>query len=174
MRRRPSVKTRAAQIMTDYKLKATSGLDFISLGTGADLQLKIIDHSVDIGDFPVRVVKLKTQMMWQKEVVDERILIQAVFRANETANALRLDNEDDIRNATQAGQFYRRPFLTHTNVSTFGAAGHMDHFQKPLVLKNVLLDADDDLLLGFTNTDAAFAATAQSLLTRTEFWWKRV
>ena len=169
-----SKKTRAQQVLTDYKLKATAGLDFASLATGADKVLNLVDHSADIGDFPARIVKLKTSMMWKREFVDERHLIMAVYRHTEQSAALKLDDEDAVRNATQAGQFYRRPFLTHTNVNTFGVSGTMDHFLKPLVLKNVLLDADDDLVVGFTNPDSAFSATAQSLMTRTEFWWKRV
>lgn len=173
-KRTVSPKSRASSILTDYVLKATSGLDFASMATGADKQLVLVDHSSDIGAQPARVVKLKTQMMWLKEVVDERHLIQAVYRNSQGSNPLALDVQSTVRNATQDGLFYRRPFLTHTNVSSYGAAGHMDHFMKPLVLKNVLLDEDDDLLLGFTNPDSAFSATAQSLMTRTEFWWKRV
>ncbi len=175
VRRRPaSKKTRAQQVLTDYKLKATSGLDFASLGQGAETSIKIVDHSVDIGDFPARIVKLKTSMMWRRQFVDERHLIMAVYRTTEDSGNIALDSEDAVRNATQAGQFYRRPYLTMTNVAGFGDGGVMDHFLKPLVFKNVLLDADDDILVGFTNLDSAFSATAQSLLTRTEYWWKRV
>ncbi len=174
-RTRPtSKKSRAQQVLIDYKLKATAGLDFASLATGNELGIALVDHSADIGSFPARIVKLKTSMMWRRQFVDERHLIQAVFRQTEGAAAIKLDDEDEVRNATQAGQFYRRPFLTHTNVADFGTGGVMDYFLKLLVLKNVLLDADDDLMLSFTNPDSAFSATAQSLLTRTEFWWKRV
>ena len=98
----------------------------------------------------------------------------AVHRQTQGATALKLDNEAEVKNATQAGQFYRRPHMTHTNTSAYGTGGHMDHFFKPIILKNVLLDDDDDIVVGFTNADVAFAASVQELEGRTEIWWKRV
>lgn len=174
MRRKASPKTRASGILTDYSLKGTSSLDFDALATGNSIALVVVDHSVDIGAFPARIVKLKTQMLWAREMSDERFLVMSVYRQTEGSSALDLLSETVVRNATQAGQFYRRPWLTHTNSRAFGEAGIMDHFLKSLVLKNVLLDEDDDLVVGFTNPDTTFSAGAKSLHTRTEFWWKRV
>ena len=134
----------------------------------------LVDNSARFSNIPVRLVKMKCQLWWNDNVTDERSLIVAVYRDTEGGSFLLLDDEATIRNATQAGQFYRRPHVIHTNIAEFGAAGHMDHFFKPLILKNVLLDKDDDILMGFTLNDSAFGATSQQLLARVECWWKRV
>ena len=159
--------------MTDYLL-TNSVLDFNALGLGGDIKVVLLDNSVQFGNQPVRVVKMKSAINWHRDMSDERHLIASVYREKEGATALKLDNEADVKNATQAGQFYRRPYKTHTNTSGYGSAGHMDHFWKPLILKNVLLDDDDDVVMGFTNEDSAFAASTQQLVFRTEAWWKRV
>ncbi len=172
-RRRTSPKSRAGGILSNYLL-TTATFDFNAVGSGTDNQVVILDNSAKFGNIPVRVVKSKTQIMWDADVVDDRLMIFAVYRAKEGATALSLDDEDVVKNATQAGQFYRRPYLTHSNPQQFAAGGHMDHFWKPLILKNVLLDDDDDLLLGWTNPDANWSGSTQTLQTRTEAWWKRV
>lgn len=159
--------------MTDYSL-TTFTKDFQSFASGGELLQVLVDNSALFGNIPVRIVKLKTQMLWGSDVVNEARLIMAVYRDTEGATALKLDDEAEVKNATQNGQFYRRPHLTQTNTSAFGAAGHMDHFFKPIILKNVLLDDDDDIVLGFTNPGSTFTASVQSLHARSELWWKRV
>lgn len=168
-----SQKTRAQQILTDYMLTAPTA-DFQSLGAGAELKVTLLDNSQDFGNVPVRVVKMKAASMWNSNVVDERRVVQSVYREKEGATALKLDVEADVKNATQAGQFYRRPHLIHTNIQAFGVAGEMDHFRKPLILRNLLLDDDDDVSISWTNIDSAFSANAQYIVFRVEAFWKRV
>ena len=172
VRRGGSAKTRASSIMTEYYLVKTS-MDFLSLASGAEKTMILADNDVRFGSTAVRIVKLKAQMWWDRNVSEERSLLFAVMRQTEGATALRLDNEDEVRNATQAGQFYRRPYVTSTMTSNYGSGGHMDHFLKPLILKNVLLDKDDDLVLAVTNEDSSFAGSSQQLQARIECWWKK-
>ena len=159
--------------MSNYTLKAITH-DFQSLAASGDSNNALLDNSVDFGNIPVRVVKMKTQFMWNSNVSEERDLLMSIYRETEGATALQLDDEDTVKNATQGSQFYRRPYRVHTMTTTFGAAGHMDHFLKPVILRNVLLDDDDDIVVGFTNGASAFGATAQHMLCRTEAWWKRI
>ncbi len=168
-----STKTRAKTLGTDYSLLSQS-LDFVSLGAGADLNTSLFDNSARVSNVPVRVVKLKSQYAWDADVVDERLLLMSVHRETQDATPLSLDTESAVKNATQDGRFYRRPSLTHTNPTGFGVAGHMDHFLKPTILKNVLLDNDDDIVLAFTNVDAAFTAAAQNMFIRMEAWFCRL
>ena len=170
-RRRP--KSRASQVMTDYSLTSFTK-DFQSLANGSQLAQVLIDNSVLFNNQPVRIVKSKTQLMWGRTMSDERHLVQAVYRQTEGVAALALDDETTIQNATQNGQFFRRPHMTHTNNQNFGSAGEMDHFKKPIILKNLLLDDDDDVVISWTNLDVAFSASVQEMEGRTELWWKRV
>ena len=160
-------------VTTDYFLAATS-INFNAIATGTNAIVILVDNSVRFGNEPARVVKLKVQSWWDFDVVDERWMIMAVYRDKEGATPLDLANEAEVRNATQAGQFYRRPFVTHTNASVAGAGGEMDHFRKPLILKNILLDRDDDLVFGYTMDDSAFSGSTQRLQFRSECWFKRV
>ena len=169
-----SRKTRAKQVMTDYFLSAES-IDFNVFASGADLNDTLFDNSVDAGNVPVRIVKLKAQIWWDMNVSSERALLMAVYRETQDATPLQLDVEADVKNATQNGQFFRRPVVTHTNIANYGLGmGHMDHFFKTLILKNILLDDDDDLVIGFTNQDSAFGASTQILRLRIEGWFKRL
>ena len=172
-RRRLTTKSRAAMVTTDYFL-STPSKDFNAAANGEDGKIALVDNSAQFGNIPVRLVKMKCQMWWDQNVSDERSVLVAIYRHTEDSTALKLDDETEIRNATQSGQFYRRPHVVHTNSSVFGAGGHMDHFFKPLILKNVLLDKDDDIVWGYTLNDSAFGATTQQLLMRVECWWKRV
>lgn len=172
-RRSTSRKSRASQILTDYLLTVPKK-DFQSFASGSELKMKLLDNSVDFGNIPVRVIKMKAQSYWARNVVDERAMLQAVYREKEDATALQLDVEADVKNATQSGQFYRRPHLTSSNPSVFGTSGEMDHFRKPLILKNLLLDDDDDVSISWTNIDTAWTAAVQEVIYRVEAFWKRV
>ena len=74
-----SRKTRAAGILTDYLLTSPK-VDFQSLASGGELKLVLLDNSSDFGNVPVRVVKMKAQSFWARNVIDERHLSQAVYR----------------------------------------------------------------------------------------------
>ncbi len=172
-RRRRAPKTRAQKVLTNYDLTAEN-IEFNALGAGAEIQGTLFDNSGIAQNLPVRLVKIKTSYLWDRNMTDERVLLKAIYRQTQGATPLPLDDEDTVKNATQAGQFYRRPYRTHTNIVNYGTGGEMDHMAKPTILTNVLLDNDDDLVVGFTNDDAAFAASSQLLKLRTEVWWKRV
>ena len=142
--------------------------------SNANVAITLLDNSVDFGNIPVRVVKLKAASLWGRNVVDQRTVILSVYRQTEGATALDLDDAATVKNATQAGQFYRRPFMSHTNIAGFGDNGEMDHMRKPLILENLLLDDDDDVIFALTNAGPAFAASSQLIEFRLEAWWKRV
>ena len=147
-------------------------MEFNAQAANANVAITLLDNSVDFGSIPVRIVKMKASSCWEQNMNDERILIMAVYRQTEGSTALDLDDEDAVKNATQNGQFYRRPFMTHTNNSQFGAGGEMDHMRKPLILENVLLDDDDDIIessdwpyafLGYSHVSPTYSFTSFGL-----------
>ena len=68
-------------------------MDFNAIGVNVNAAITLLDNSVDFGNIPVRVVKMKASSLWSRAFVDERHLIMAVYRQTEGETALDLDSE---------------------------------------------------------------------------------
>ncbi len=152
-------------------------LDFNSLAAGADVSLMIVDNSSQIlptGNTAVKFNKLTVQVSWDPGIdMDARQLLTAVIRHKEGTTAEKLDTVTDVRNLRNENQLLRGPWMLHTtnniaNVTPF------ERFMKTIVLKNIVFDEDDDVVMGFTNLSSAFGATTQKVRNMVRGFYREV
>lgn len=142
-------------------------LDLNALASGGDAQLTIVDNSQQIlptGNIAVKFNKLTIQTEFDADLSDTRTLLAAVIRHKEGATAHKLDTVNDVRNLRNENQLLRGPWMLQTPpYVTGGAHAPFTRYMKTIVLKSVVLDEDDDLVLGITNLSAAFSANAERM-----------
>lgn len=154
-----------------------NSLDFNALGAGADASLTIVDNSSQIlpsGNQAVKFSKITIQVGLGSNFTDVRHLLTAVIRHKEGSTAEKLDTVTDVRNLRNENQLLRGPWM----LQTFNADANRDtifgSFMKTIVLKNIVLDEDDDLVMGFTVLDSAFSGTAQTMRNMVRGFYREV
>ena len=153
-------------------------LDLQSLASGGDASLTIVDNSGQIlptGNIAVKFNKITIQTSFDLDLGDSRDLLVAVIRHKEGTTPEKLDTVTDVRNLRNENQLLRGPWMIQTPAyDTSGVATPFDRFMKTIVLKNIVLDEDDDLVMGFTNLDSAFSANAERVRNMVRGFYREV
>ena len=143
------------------------GVDFNALAAGADISAILVDRSAISGTANSMTTLTKCKIQWHDvSIADERSLMMAVFRDEESlANTgIPLDSADNIDDYRDEGKLLRGPWALAVGPVTPSAV--YDRAYKTIVLKNVHLDKDQDLYVGFTLLTASGAFTASSQIIR--------
>lgn len=168
-RRSNAPKTAIGRMLQDYFQKARI-INFASLGSGGDLALKLVDNDVDYTNSVLKWSKLTIRPIYDAEDISDstfahRILYMLIYKQDQDDSTVHaLDVEETIRELRNTGRILRGPWMVTTpRLDTSGYVPPMSGHMKPIVLKNFVLDREEDLLVGFTNASAAFGAGQQDL-----------
>ena len=153
----------------------TVDVNFNALAAGGDISAVLVDRSAISGTANSMSTLVKAKVQWHDvSVADERTLLMAVFRDEESlgATGIALDSSDVVDDYSDENKLLRGPWSLPVGPVTPAAV--YDRSFKTIVLKNVHLDKDQDLYVGFTNHSggSAFSATTQSIRFVTTGWHK--
>ena len=117
----------------------------------------------------------KAKIQWHDvNISDERSLLMAVFRDEESLgnSGIALDSADIVDDYRDEGKLLRGPWALA--VGPVSPSAVYDRSFKTIVLKNVHLDKDQDLYVGFTllTASGAFAASSQAIRFVVTGWHK--
>ncbi len=156
-------------MLQDYFQKART-TNFASLGAGGDVATTLVDNDADYTNSVLKWSKLTIRPIWDAEdmaagTLQIRTLYMLVYKQDEDDSTVQaLDSEEVIRELRNTGRIIRGPWMVSTpNLQTSGFVPAMTGHMKPIVLKNFVLDREEDLRVGFTNASSAFGASQQVL-----------
>ena len=97
--------------------------------------------------------------------MDIRTLIHVLYkRDQDDSSVLTADSAESIRELSNDKKLLRGPWWsTSPRVESSGYIPIMGGHMKPQVLKNVVMDREEDLIWSVTNVSGAFSAGAQHL-----------
>lgn len=153
----------------------TVDVDFNALAAGGDISAVLVDRSAVSGTANSMTTLTKAKIQWSDiSISDERTLMMGVLRDEESlgATGIALDSSDVVDDYRDEGKLLRGPWMLPVGPVTPAAV--YDRMYKTIVLKNVHLDKDQDLYVGFTNYSggSAFAGSSQKLRFVTTGWHK--
>lgn len=141
--------------------------DFASLASGGDIAVTLVDNSADFTNSILKWAKLTLRWTWEPtdmSVFEPRDLLVGIIKRDQDSSAVpSLDSEEAIRELRNDKKLVRGPWIITTpRINTSGFVPPMMSLMKPIVLKNFVMDREEDLLITFTNVNAsAFSATSQ-------------
>lgn len=137
-------------------------VDFNALASGGDIMLDVLNNSSQLGNVVAKINKLTMQIAIHKDMADFRHVLTAIVRQAEGDAAPSLDNRATIRDLRNEGKLMRGPWMFSTfNGDTI--SGPFEGFLKTIVLKNLVVDENDDIVMCFTNLDAVFSSSTQRI-----------
>lgn len=150
-------------------------VDFNALASGGDISAVVVDRSGISGTSNSMTTLTKCKIQWHDvSVTDERSLMMAVFRDEESLGntGIPLDDVDNVDDYRDEGKLLRGPWALA--VGPVAPSAVYDRSFKTIVLKNVHLDKDQDLYVGFSllTASGAFAASSQIIRFVTTGWHK--
>lgn len=134
---------------------------------GDDFSTVIFDNSVLAGGKYVKIGKLTLQWFIAFDDLNTR-LYMAVYKQKEGSTAESLDDEVAIRDMRSEGRLIRGPWWMSSYTPGSFAAGQMMP-RKTIVLEDLLLDPNDDLLVGWTLVDT-MTGTNNAFMYMRAFW----
>ncbi len=158
-------------MLQDYFQPADHSLEFASLAAGGDIALTLVDNSSDFTNAILKWSKLTIRPYWDAvdmgaATVDSRTLLMMVHKQDEDDTTAKvLDSQEVIRELQNDKKIIRGPWwYTPPGFVTSGFRPTMAGHMKPIVLKNFVMDREEDLRMDFTNiSSSAFSATSQIL-----------
>ncbi len=141
-------------------------VDLNGLASGADIGLDILNNSSQLGSNVVKVMKATIQTWFRFNMDDLREILVAVVRHDEADESFALDDRATVRDLRNEGKLLRGPWCLQTvsqATSSVPVVSPWGRFMKTIVLKNLVLDEDDDVSLMITNVDSNFAASNQEM-----------
>lgn len=176
--RRPRRRRRPAQMQkqrvpTRYE-QFVNQVDLNALGSGNDILLDIMNNSSQIGNVVAKFNKITVQTCYDQNMADNRQILVAVIRQGETESAPSLDNRATIRDLRNEGKLLRGPWMVNTYDQNANIAGPFMNFMKTIVLKNLVVDENDDIVLAITNLGANFAGSSQIIRNFTKMFFRVV
>lgn len=166
-RRAGKPKTQMGQALQVFWFPAKQAVDFNALASGGDIGALLVDHSAEFASSVMKFRKLTIRWWCQGSDLAAwrcRALAVAVYKQDQddSATPLSLDSEEAIQESREEGKMLRGPWVIITpEVTVEGYAPAMSGLFKPIVLKNLVLEEENDLVISFTNLDdTAFAASS--------------
>lgn len=145
-------------------------IDFASLAVGGDIALTLIDNSVDFSNSILKWSKLTLRPIYEPvdirtALFDARTLYMMIYKRDQDDSSVpTLDIEETVREMKLKKEILRGPWMITTpEFVTEGYMPPMTGHMKPIVLKNFVLDREEDLRVAFTNASGAFGASSQVL-----------
>ncbi len=163
-------KSEIGKMLQDYWQKLAT-VNFNALASGGDIAVNIIDNDAEFGNAILKWTKMTLRPIWDavdlsSAVWDMRTMYMMVYKQDEDDSTVHtLDSEETIRELQNTKRILRGPWMV-SSPEALTAVGFVPPFalhMKPIVLKNFVLDREEDLRIGFTNADAAFGANGQEL-----------
>ncbi len=158
------------RMLQDYFQPALHTTDFASLASGAEVSTTLVDNSADFTNGILKWSKLTIRPIWDAEDIgsgnhDLRTLLMLLHkRDQDDSSEPTIDSEETIREMRLEKRIVRGPWAISTpRFVTSGFAPAFAGHMKPIVLKNFVMDREQDLVLTFTNISGAFGATSQAL-----------
>ena len=163
-RRRPGRETKF-RAGARYFMDVTD-IDFNALAAGGDISERIVDRSAISGTANSMTNLLKAKIAWMDiSITDEKTVFAGVFRDEESLgnSGWAMDDVQTVDDYRMENKLLRGPFTLA--LGPVSPAAVYDRSFKTIVLKNVHLDVDQDLYIGFTNYSggSAFSGTSQKL-----------
>lgn len=159
--------SKIGRMLQDYH-QAINTVDFNAVAAGAEKAVLIVDNSAKYSNSVLKFSKLTIRVVYdavdvESGVFTSRTLYMAVIKQDEDdSSILELDSEEAVREARNKGRILRGPWMVTTpGLTTSGFIPPMIGHMKAIVLKNFVLDREEDLWVVFTVADASFAATSQ-------------
>lgn len=144
--------------------------NLVSLASGADTGIVLVDHSADFASSIVNFRKLTLRWHWHgadKANFGNDELLVALSKQDEddTGTYPSLDSEEVVEEMRRDNKMIRGPWIITTpSFTTSGFVPQMALLMKPIVLKNLVLGPEEDLIASFTNiSNASLSASAQTV-----------
>lgn len=168
-RRSNAPKSDIGKMLQDYFQKARS-TDFNALASGGDIATDLVNNLNDYTNAVLKWSKLTIRPIWDAvdiaaSTLESRTLYMLIYKQDQDDSTVHgLDSQEAIRELRNTKRILRGPWMVTTpRVVTSGYIPPMSGHMKPIVLKNFVLDREEDLLVGFTNPGSVFASTSQVL-----------
>ncbi len=166
-------------MMQEYHQPAVDDLDFTNVASGGDLSEKLVDNSVDFGNVILKFSKLMVRWWWKGADIgnhqgDEFLAAVVKQDEDESATPPTLDSEEAVWEMKKDRRILRGPWVVCTphKATAVGHYAPYEFFMKAIVLKNIVLDREDDLVFAFTNISGASspAATTRASFQQTGYF----
>lgn len=162
-------KSDIGKMLQDY-LQASVSLDFNALVSGGDLRVTLIDNDARYSNSVLNWSKLTIRPIWDADDVSQgtlkmKTLYMLVYKQDQDDSTVHsLDSEEAIRELRNTKRILRGPWMvTSPERVTEGFMPPMTAHMKPIVLRNFVLDREEDLHIGFTLVNSAFPSTSEVL-----------
>ncbi len=178
--KRPAAGSVGAMLQDYHQDYSSDNVDFASLAAGGDTDVTMIDNSAGFSNSILKWRKLTIRRIWEPEDFGDfqfRVLACCLLKEDEddSGNTYQLDSEEVIRELRRDKKLVRGPWLVSTGkLLTSGFAPPMGFHMKPIVLKNFVMDREEDLVFAYTNLGSAFSATSQVLRHFTQGWVRAI
>lgn len=163
-------KTEVGRMLQDYFQPALHTVDFNALASGGDIRVLLVDNSSDFSNAILKWSKLTIRPIWDADNMDAgahqaKTLIMMVLKQDQDDGAVHgIDDEETVRELRNRKRIIRGPWwYTGPSLQTSGFIPAMAGHMKAIVLKDFVLDREEDLILTFTNVSTAFASQAEQL-----------
>ena len=157
-------------MLQDFFMPGFHNQDFASLASSGDTGIEVVTNAADFSNSILKWSKLTLRWIWEPSDItafSQRELLVAVMKRDQDDTSFpQLDSEEVIRELRNDKKLMRGPWIIHPpNVSGSANEGlylGMQMMLKPIVLKNFVMDREEDLVVAFTNINgAAFGGTSQ-------------
>ncbi len=173
--------TQMGQALQQFWYPAKQQLDFNALAAGGDAGFLVVDHNAEFASSVVKFRKLTLRWCFEAEdwsVFKARQLLVAVYKQDQddSGTPLELDSEEQIREMRESNMMLRGPWWISTlELATEGFIPPMAVLLKPIILKNLVLEREEDLVLSFTNdSDSAFTAASMKINLRRMGYYRKM
>ena len=147
--------------------QSVATLNIGSSTVGDDFKVTLFDNSGLAGGKYLKIGKMTIQ--WWMDMNQAILLYVAIMKDKEGATTPSLDDESEIRDARSEGRLIRGPWQISTRVPGIETANVL-YARKTIVLKDLLLDPNDDLIMVWITRKANTTGTNDiPYFTRT-FW----
>lgn len=171
-RRTNAPKSNIGRMLQDYYQPGAVALDFNALGSNASTSLALVDNSATYQNAILKWAKLTVRPIWlaahmRSGVLDTRTFAIGILKQDEdNTTEYNLNNQEAVRELRNDGKILRGPWwYTMGETITSGQLRPMEGHMKPIVLKNFVLDREEDLRFAVSHVaGVAFASTAQHLM----------
>lgn len=177
-RSRPRVRARRPAATVKQKFPATYRQNefafksqWDALADAGTVAVTLVDNSAIAGNKMIKIVKLKLEWSMLVQSTADVCLRVAVLRHTEGTLPTDLD-QANVRDARNENRLLRGPWMLPLMGVT---SGSQPTLYKPLILKNIVLDANDDLSLFFENmTGNTLSATGPHFYALIKYWYRVV
>ncbi len=145
------------KMLQDYFQPTLHNLVFTSLAVGSDIKITLVDNSADFGNAILKWSKLTIRPFWDapdNTDVGLGTLVVGVIKEDQddAGSAYSLDVEETVREMRNDGKIMRGPWwYSGPSMVTSGFLPAYWNHMKPIVLKNFVMDREEDLSMNFTN-----------------------